>query len=214
MAAHDLPPALDFERRQPSGVMTYDEFLDWCDDDTLAEWVGGEIEMSSPASLGHQELFAFLLIVLDSWVQTYDLGVIVPAPFQMHLPPPINRGREPDLLFVAQAHLARLRSTYREGPADLVIEVTSPESVHRDREIKLHEYERAGIPEYWLLDTLVREATFHELGPDGRYGAAFTGSTGVYESRVLGGLRLPVDWLWQHPLPKRIDALRGLGLLH
>jgi hypothetical protein len=30
--------------------MTYDEFLEWADEDSLAEWVDGAIVMASPAS--------------------------------------------------------------------------------------------------------------------------------------------------------------------
>lgn len=40
------------------------------------------------------------------------------------------------------------------APADvlLVIEVTSPESEHRDRTVKLRKYAEAGIKHYWLID--------------------------------------------------------------
>ena len=34
--------------------MTYQEFLNWADEDTLAEWVNGKVIMTSPASLRHQ----------------------------------------------------------------------------------------------------------------------------------------------------------------
>lgn len=34
----------------PSG-MTYQEFLDWLDEDTRAEWVDGQVILMSPASL-------------------------------------------------------------------------------------------------------------------------------------------------------------------
>lgn len=48
------------------------------------------------------------------------------------------------------------------------------------------------------------------LGGDGRYvPAAMDG--GVYASRVLVGLRLPVAWLWSPP--PLVEALRQLGLL-
>ena len=213
MATYEAPPAYQPERLPPPGNVTYEEFLNWCDEDTHAEWVGGEIEMTSPASLGHQDLIAFLLGLLRRWVRVHDLGVIIQAGFQMHLPPPVNRGREPDLIFVAKAHLHRLQPTYLEGPADVAIEVTSPESLRRDRQIKLDEYERAGVPEYWLLDTLIRQATFYDLGPGGHYRIAFMGATGIFQSQVLSGLQLPVAWLWQNPLPDDFDALRALGLL-
>ncbi|MGH2411546.1 MAG: Uma2 family endonuclease [Chloroflexota bacterium] len=45
--------------------MTYDEFLDWADEDTLAEWVDGKVIMTSPANRRHQELVGFLYGLLD-----------------------------------------------------------------------------------------------------------------------------------------------------
>ncbi|MDE0459896.1 MAG: hypothetical protein OXI15_21610 [Chromatiales bacterium] len=33
--------------------MSYAEFLDWCDEDMLAEWVDGEVIMAPPASAVH-----------------------------------------------------------------------------------------------------------------------------------------------------------------
>ena len=72
--------------------MTYDEFLAWANEDTLAEWVDGEVVMYSPASNRHQDLARFLTSVLGIYVETHSLGVIRPAPFQMKL----EHGREPD----------------------------------------------------------------------------------------------------------------------
>lgn len=106
-----------------------------------------------------------------------------------------------DLLFVSNQHVDWLRPTYLDGPADLVIEVVSPESVERDRVTKLAEYEAAGISEYWLVDFLRREALFHRLGDDGRYHLVPVDADGFYRSAVLRGFRLRVSWLWQRPLP-------------
>src|SRR5579884_3626560 len=39
----------------PPARMTYQQFMDWADEDTLAEWVDGEVIMTSPASLPHQD---------------------------------------------------------------------------------------------------------------------------------------------------------------
>ena len=38
------------------GRMTYEEFLAWADEDTLAEWVHGEVIMASPASRRYQDI--------------------------------------------------------------------------------------------------------------------------------------------------------------
>ena len=41
--------------------MSYEQFLDWADEDTLAEWVDGVVEMTSPASLIHQNIAVFFV---------------------------------------------------------------------------------------------------------------------------------------------------------
>jgi Uma2 family endonuclease len=200
-------------REPPPGRLTYEEFLDWCDEDTWAEWVDGEVQMVSPASETHADLVAFLIAVLRFWTDARDLGVVLAPPFQMRLPDPIRRGREPDVLVVRQENRGRLRGTYLDGPADLVVEVISPESIARDRGDKYLEYERGKVPEYWLLDPDRTQAEFYQLGADGRYRLALGGSGGTYSSAVLDGFTLSVNWLWQKPLPKLLDALRELGLV-
>ena len=184
--------------------MTYEEFLAWADEDTLAEWVNGEIIMTSPASLTHQDINDFLTGVLRLFVQHHDLGKVISAPFQMKLPE--SSGREPDVLFVSKEHLERLKPTYLDGPADLVVEIISPESVGRDRGEKYVEYAQAGIPEYWLIDPEMQWAEFYQL-QSGRYRLVFQGREGRYESQTLPGFWLEVGWLWQDPLPAVDDAL-------
>ena len=183
--------------------MSYEEFLDWADEDTLAEWVDGEVVMYSPASRQHQTIVGFLMGVLHSFAELRDLGVVLSAPFQMKL----EHGREPDLLFVARENLGRLRETYLDGPADLVVEVISPDSVARDRGEKFYEYAQGGVPEYWLIDPDVKWAEFYRLGADGRYRTAFAGAEGEYHSHTLPGFWLRVEWLWQEPLLAVEDVL-------
>ena len=190
--------------------MSYEEFLDWLDEDTLAEWVDGEVIMSSPASLRHQSISRFLAQVMGVYAEQHDLGEIILAPFQMKL---AESGREPDLLFVAREHLHRLGDTYLTGPADLAVEIVSPESVGRDRGEKFYEYERAGISEYWLLDPQTRRAEFYQLDPAGAYHLTAPDKEGVYRSAVLRGFWLRASWLWQQPLPRVLDVLRELGVV-
>ena len=191
--------------------MTYEEFLAWADEDTLAEWVNGEVIMYSPASDRHQDIARFLTTVLSVFVETRNLGVIRPAPFQIKLGSDLP-GREPDLLFVAVDHLDRLKETCLDGPADLVVEIVSPESAGRDRGDKFYEYARAGVPEYWLIDPEMEWAEFYQL-EKGRYRVAFSGKEGRYEALVLPGFWLRVEWLWLEPLPKVLDVLRELGVI-
>ncbi|MEA3340129.1 MAG: Uma2 family endonuclease [Chloroflexota bacterium] len=187
--------------------MTYEEFLAWANEDTLAEWVDGEVVMYSPASRRHQSIAGFLTSVMRSFVEQHDLGIVLNAPFQMKL----EHGREPDLLFVASGHLARLKETYLDGPADLVIEIISPESVARDRGTKFYEYAQGGVAEYWLIDPQVEWIEFYRLGEVGFYETVFSGREGVCHSEALPGFWLRVEWLWQKPLPAVEDVLLEVG---
>lgn len=130
----------------------------------------------------------------------------------MHLQTP-PRGREPDLMFLAQEHRDRLRETYLEGPADLVIEIISPESRLRERGEKFAEYEMAGVREYWLLDPERQRADWYRLDPEGRYRLAEADPAGLYHSQVIPGFRLRVQWLWQIPLPPVLTVLKEMGLI-
>lgn len=199
-------------RQPPAGPLTFEEFFTWCDEDTWAEWVDGEVIVLSPSSLKHALLAGFLTTVLTAWVSKGDLGVILAAPFLMRLPEALRRGREPDLLFVSKEHAGRLLPTYLNGPADLVVEIISAESVGRDRGDKFVEYERAGIREYWLIDPDRQQAEFYALGADQRYHLVLGGASGIYRSQVVADFRLAVEWLWQDPLPKVQPLLRELGL--
>ncbi len=198
--------------------MTYAEFLSWADEDTLAEWVAlpdtdteqGEVIMTSPASSKHQDLCDFLVSICRPYVEAHNLGVIRSAPFQMKLE---HSGREPDLLFVATTHLERLKANYLDGPADLAVEIISPESIGRDRGTKFVEYAQGGVPEYWLLDPQARRAEFYHLGEMEQYEIAFAGREGRYEAQALPGFWLRVEWLWQDPLPPTLDILRELALI-
>ena len=187
--------------------MTYEEFLDWVDD-SHAEWVNGSVIFISPASLKHQMIVDFLNRVLSLFIEKYELGILLSAPFQMKL---ADSGREPDLIFVSQKNSDRLKATFLDGPADLVIEVISPESTSRDRGEKYFEYEEAGVREYWLIDPIRNYAEFYQLNEDGRFNLGAEGNQGTYVSREIKGFQLELNWLW-HP-PGLMETFTALGLI-
>lgn len=183
--------------------------MQWADEDTRAEWVDGEVIWMSPLSIEHQEIGRFLLRVLSEWVEAHDLGIVCYEGFVMKLDVR-SSGREPDILFVANENRGRLHNTYLDGPADLAVEIISPESVERDRVDKFHEYQAGGMREYWLIDPLHRQAEWYQRGEDGLYHLAAV-EDGVYHSHVLPGLWLREAWLWQPP--KLMDVLREWKLI-
>jgi len=197
---------------QRATKISYGEFLERIDENPHVEWVDGEIIEMSPISERHEDLSGFLKPLVRHFAEAYNLGVVRGEPFQMK-PALSLPGRAPDFFFVATAHLDRLRSTYLEGPADLVVEIISPESRAWDRGDKFSEYEAAGIPEYWLLDPIREQAEFYQLDPGGIYRPAVLDAQGRYQSVVLPSLWLQVSWLWQTPLPPLLSILKAWELI-
>ncbi len=198
----------DPAEQAPAQKMTYEEFLDWADEDIYAEWVDGKVEMMSPASERHQDVSDFLAAILRIHVEDNDAGRMLSAPFQMKLDK-VRRGREPDLLFILKPNLPRLERNLLNGPADLVIEIISPESVLRDRGAKYGEYEAGGVREYWIIDPDSKRADFFVLDEEGRYQRARPDVDGKFQSAVLPGFWISVGWLWQSPLPPVRQVLKA-----
>jgi Uma2 family endonuclease len=193
----------------PSKRATFEEYLSM-EEPTMSEWIDGEVIFMAAASARHQQLGSFLETLLRLWVDVHGLGQVFRAPFAMRIELP-RRGREPDVLFVSRERGHLLTANYLNGPADLAIEIISPESVARDRDEKFVEYQAAGIKEYWLIDPDQMTAEFYELGLDHAYHSG-TLDQGTYYSKVVPGFYLKLSWLWQDPLPT-IDALRTLKLM-
>jgi Uma2 family endonuclease len=199
-------------RIPPPGPVTFEEFLAWCDEDTHAEWVDGEIVMAPLPNTEHQMIRDFLVKVVGLYAEARELGPVVSSPYLMRLP---NRpaGREPDLLFVTKDRIDRITRQLLDGPADLVAEIISAESIGRDRGEKFVEYEAAGVKEYWLIDPLRQQAEFYQLDDQGVYRAGALDADGSYHSIMLPGFWLRVTWLWQKPLPPVLSVLKELGVI-
>jgi Uma2 family endonuclease len=196
------------EQLKPAKLrMSLQEFLEWTNEDVWAEWEDGEVIFLSPASFGHQKIVGFLATLLHLFLEERDMGEVLTAPFSMWLPVS-KRVREPDILVVLKENLDRIKKNFLDGPADLVIEIVSEDSVLRDRGTKFAEYELDGVKEYWLIDPDKERADFFVLGEGGRFERKLPDKRGFYHSAVLKGFRLNVNWLWQSPLPKVSEVLR------
>ena len=192
-----------------SDVMSYEDFLK-AYDDVHAEWVHGEVVPMTPVSPRHQQIALFLSALFQHFCEERQTGTVLLAPAQMKVD---DVAREPDVMVLTAEHADRVHSSFVDGPADLVVEIISPDSRGRDRGDKYYEYEQAGVREYWLVDPQRRQAEFYHLGERGTYEPVLPDERGRFESRVLPGLWIEVEWLWQEPLPPLLGVLRQWGLV-
>lgn len=189
--------------------MTEEEFVAWCDEDTRAEFVDGEVLLLSPESVMNERLRWFIGPVLSIYVKHHGVGEVFGPNLQARLR--VELRRIPDLIFVAQENAHRLYKNHLEGAPDLAMEIVSPDSVARDYREKYIEYERVGVREYWIIDPQSKRVDVYCL-EKGRY-IAQKKKRGAYHSKVVKGFFLRPKWLWQQPLPSVLDALKELGVL-
>jgi len=187
----------------PTGL-TEEQFVAWCPDDVRAEYRDGEVIIMSPVDIAQDSVQGLLAAILRIWVEQHDLGSVTGDSFTVRLRPGLRR--VPDLTFVAQRHAMRVRRTFIEGAPDAVFEIVSPESRARDWRDKHHDYQAAGVPEYWLIDPQVEEAHLYRLNARGEY-EDIAEDDGRLVSEAIAGFWLRPAWLFSDPLPKVLDCL-------
>ena len=176
------------------------------------EWVRGAVIKMSPASLKHDALTLYLRYLLDIYFEFNAIGQAVSAPFVMRLEA-THSFREPDVQVILNDNPGQLTDTAMIGPADVCIEVVSPESTARDYGDKFKEYETAGVREYWIIDPLRRDARFYQRQANELYTAIQTDERGDYQTALLPKLVLSVPTLWQDPLPTRRETMNAMEIL-
>lgn len=206
-----IDDTLDDDRNQhPGRRMTEEEFVEWCDAKTKAEWVDGEVLVMSPVTDPHSNINGWLLTLIRLFVEANDFGLVRGPEFQVRLAAQKQR-REPDVLFVSKNRKDLIRHTYVDGPPDLIIEIVSPESVARDWREKYIAYKSAGVREYWVIDPSVNRMEVYALR-NGDY-ALINPVEGAVRSEVLPGFFIKPEWLWQDPLPKVAGIIKTLGIV-
>jgi len=189
-----------------TGPHTYEDFCWMIREDQKADLINGVIYMASPENTDANELFGWLFTVMNLFVRRNKLGQIYGSRVALRLAD--KHGPEPDLAFVRTENLERVARGGIEGPADLAVEIVSPDSVERDYYLKRELYEEYGIPEYWIIDEMdlsvtqlrLKQRKYREVRPQ----------KGEIHSQILTGFWLRPEWLWQAPRPDEIETLETI----
>jgi Uma2 family endonuclease len=158
------------------------------------------IDFAPPVSGRHQDLRLYLTVLLKTYTEMLDAGLVREAPYRVHMPE--GGTIEPDILYISNANFDRVHDIFVEGPPDIVIEISSLDTTAMDRGEKFVIYEELGVREYWMLDIEREMVGFYHLGPNGHYTEFRPDMAGRYNSRVLKGFVLEVDRLWKRVLPR------------
>src|SRR5688572_19875625 len=135
----------------PPRRMTFEEYVAWAPEDRKTEWADGAVIEFMSTLTRHGDIEEFLLGLVLFFVKLRNLGRIYSGTYAMR----VGEGRplrQPDLIYVANEHLDRRTRERLEGPADLLVEIVSEDSVTRDRRDKFKEYAELGVPEYWIAE--------------------------------------------------------------
>jgi Uma2 family endonuclease len=168
-----------------------------CHDDTrMVEWIDGDLSLLPDLSPAQGHIRDQLLALLSEYAETSGHGLVIPAPFAVRMPEEMRRGREPDLIFVPSEFIETVQEHYvNSHGVGIVVEVTDARSRYLDSVEKFHDYQLAGIPEYWLFDAEDRSARFFALSRR-RYVRVPTDSAGYYHSSVLRGFSFAPSLIW------------------
>jgi Uma2 family endonuclease len=206
-------PPVSTEQPVPSdqsiaGLISADEYLEQYAHDCY-EWVKGVLIPMVPVSLRHDTIVGYLRELLRTYFSLKPIGRVVGQPFVMQLDVTESR-REPDLQVILTTNPGQLTDTAMVGPADICIEVVSPESVARDHGEKFAEYEKAGVREYWIVDPIRESCRFNRLNEMGVYSTIIPDKEDIYQTPLLPGLQLHIPTLWLDELPGIISVVQSV----
>jgi Uma2 family endonuclease len=152
---------------------TYGDYLSW-DDGERWELIDGVPYNMSPAPLvAHQRILGELHLEFGTWLKGKRCKVFL-APFDVRLPESdesddlVDTVVQPDLAIICDKE--KLDKAGCRGAPDLIVEILSPGTAHKDLKVKLDSYERAGVREYWIVDPAEGTVMVFTQGADRRYG--------------------------------------------
>jgi len=124
------------------------------DDGNRYEVVDGVLLMTPAPTKPHQRAVFLFLSLLDQHVRALGIGEAMASPADVELD---RYGMVQPDVFVEGLVDGRLAGTWNAGaPLLLIVEILSPSTARSDRSTKRRRYQRAGIPEYWIVDLEAR----------------------------------------------------------
>ena len=175
-------------------LMTVDDLEAIPDDEFHRyELIEGELYVSPAPGLPHQLVLHNLDRNLGNYLQQNPIGRLVPGPGVA-----FNKYNYviPDIVFVSNERWHTIADKIRFNAApDLAIEILSPDSTNRSRDLKLKReaYARFGVTEYWVVDAWARSIIVFRLSDDTLQEVTLLRQNDRLESPIFPGLSLKLS---------------------
>ncbi len=164
---------------------TVDEYFAFPESNRPMELVYGYVREPAMPTFGHESILLRLAELLRAHVREHKLGEVCRADVVLDRESALVV--QPDLFFISTERLGIVNDRVWGAP-DLVIEILSPGTEHRDRTLKLAWYRRYGVKEYWLV--VPRDRRIEIVDGNTQTTQSFSGNQAI-QSTVLPNLRLP-----------------------
>lgn len=167
--------------------MTATEYFAGPETKIRCDLIDGEIIMTPSARWHHEAVVATLITDLGTFLERIGRGKLFGS---LDVEIDTFNVLQPDILVILNRALLDAEGRLR-GLPNLAIEVLSPSNRKHDLVTKRGIYERAGVPELWLIDIDTRSVVVDRL-IDGRYVRVLDAKSGDVESQVVAGFRTTV----------------------
>lgn len=158
---------------QPDRTYTYADYLKWPEGERW-ELIDGRAYALAPAPLSrHQRVLGVLFNTLYNFLAGKACEAFV-SPMDVRLPQgeeadeTVETVVQPDVLVVCDP--AKVDEKGVRGAPDLIIEILSESTKHKDQTNKLQLYERHGVRCYIIADPWNKTLEVHYLESSGHYG--------------------------------------------
>lgn len=123
------------------------------DDGNRYELIEGELYVSCAPGIPHQRVLQNLQLEFGLYLRAHPIGIVVPGAGAIFSD---YDAVIPDLAFVRHERWDEVVTGEKfTGPLDIVIEIVSPgsENRRRDLSVKRKLYAKYGVAEYWIVDS-------------------------------------------------------------
>lgn len=157
------------------------------------ELIEGELHVSPAPGIPHQLVLNNLQFELTNYLKQNPIGRLVPGPNAVF---DTYNWVIPDIVFCSHERWKTIVAKERFNAApDLFIEIVSPGTKNRSRDLKLKRdaYAKFGVPEYWAVDTWSRSVIIFRLSGNTLEEVATLRHDDVLESQMLPGFSLKLS---------------------